>query len=149
PAEIRALQQRHGIPRGALHVELTESVLMRRPQVARMRMLELRVAGVGISIDDFGTGFSSMAYLRNLPLDYIKIDRAFVREVHVDARNASICRSLISLAHGLGLGTIAEGVETADELQWLRGSGCDQVQGYHIGRPAPLEQVIGLLRKAA
>ena len=149
PAEIRALQQRHGIPRGALHVELTESVLMRRPQVARMRMLELRVAGVGISIDDFGTGFSSMAYLRNLPLDYIKIDRAFVREVHVDARNASICRSLISLAHGLGLGTIAEGVETAEELQWLRGSGCDQVQGYHIGRPAALEQVIGLLRDAA
>ncbi len=149
PAAIRALQQRHGIPRGALHVELTESVFMRKPQVARMRMLELRVAGVGISIDDFGTGFSSMAYLRNLPLDYIKIDREFVREVHVDARNASICRSLISLAHGLGLGTIAEGVETAEELQWLRGNSCDQVQGYHIGRPAPLEQVIGLLRKAA
>ena len=149
PAAIRELQQRYGMPRGALHVELTESVLMRRPQVARMRMLELRVAGVGISIDDFGTGFSSMAYLRNLPLDCIKIDRAFVREVHADPRNASICRSLISLAHGLGLGTIAEGVETAEELQWLRSSGCDQVQGYHIGRPAPLEQVIGLLRAAA
>ena len=146
---IRELRQRHSIPRGALHVELTESVLMRRPQVARMRMLELRVAGVRISIDDFGTGFSSMAYLRNLPLDYIKIDRAFVRDVHVDARNASICRALISLAHGLGLGAIAEGVESAEELAWLAGQGCDQAQGFHIGRPAPLEQVIGLLRDAA
>lgn len=148
-ATIDDLRRRHAIPRGALHVELTESVLLRRPQVARMRMLELRVAGVRISIDDFGTGFSSMAYLRNLPLDYVKIDRAFVRDVHVDPRNASICRAMIALARGLDLGTIAEGVESADELAWLRANGCDQAQGYHIGRPVPLEQVIGLIRAAA
>lgn len=146
---IRELRERFQIPRGALHVELTETVLMRRPQVARMRMLELRVAGVGLSIDDFGTGFSSMEYLRNLPLDFIKIDRAFVRDVHVDPRNASICRALISLAHGLGLGAIAEGVESAEELAWLMDNGCDQAQGYHIGRPVPLEQVIGQLREVA
>lgn len=146
---IGELRERYSVPRGALHVELTESVLMRRPQVARMRMLELRVAGVRISIDDFGTGFSSMAYLRNLPLDYVKIDRAFVREVHIDQRNASICRALISLARGLDLGTIAEGVESAEELAWLRANGCDQAQGYHIGRPVPLEQVIGLIQAAA
>ena len=149
PEVIREVQRRHDLPRGALHVELTESVLLRRPQAARMRMLELRVAGVGIAIDDFGTGFSSMAYLRNLPLDTIKIDRGFVRRVHADERNASICRALIALAHGLGLGTVAEGVESAEELEWLRRNGCDQAQGYYLGRPAPLERVIESMVMAA
>ncbi|MDH5834876.1 bifunctional diguanylate cyclase/phosphodiesterase [Luteimonas kalidii] len=149
PEVIRDLQREHRLPRGALHVELTESVLLRQPQVARMRMLELRVAGVGIAIDDFGTGFSSMTYLRNLPLDSIKIDRGFVHQVHADERNASICRALIALAHGLGLGTVAEGVETAEELDWLRRNGCDQAQGYHLGRPAPLDKVIESIVEAA
>ncbi|MDH5830151.1 EAL domain-containing protein [Luteimonas sp. M1R5S18] len=149
PEVIREVQRRHDLPRGALHVELTESVLLRRPQAARMRMLELRGAGVGIAIDDFGTGFSSMAYLRNLPLDTIKIDRGFVHRVHADERNASICRALIALAHGLGLGTVAEGVESAEELEWLRRNGCDQAQGYYLGRPAPLDRVIESMVMAA
>lgn len=139
---VRQVQFEHALPPGALHVELTESVVLRQPQTARARMLELRDAGVSISIDDFGTGFSSMAYLRDLPLDYLKIDRSFVRGVHADERNASICRALISLAHGLGLGTIAEGVEQPEELDWLRANGCDQAQGYLLGRPAPLADVL-------
>lgn len=144
-AEIRALQHGHRLAPGALHVELTESVLLRQPQLARARMLELRDSGVSISIDDFGTGFSSMAYLRDLPLDYMKIDRSFVRGVHADERNASICRALIALARGLGLGTIAEGVEEEGERAWLRENGCDQVQGYLLGRPAPLDTVLDRL----
>lgn len=139
---VRQVQQEHQLPPGALHVELTESVVLRQPQTARARMLELREAGVSISIDDFGTGFSSMAYLRNLPLDYLKIDRSFVQDVDSDERNASICRALIALAHGLGLGTIAEGVEKPAELEWLRANGCDQAQGYLLGRPAPLDQLL-------
>ena len=146
---IRALQREYDLPADALHVELTESVVLRRPQAARERMLELRSAGVRISIDDFGTGFSSMAYLRELPLDYLKIDRSFVSNVHADARNASICGALITLAHGLGLGAIAEGVESAAELEWLRRNGCDQAQGYFLGRPAPLDELLDTLRSAA
>jgi EAL domain-containing protein (putative c-di-GMP-specific phosphodiesterase class I) len=83
-----------------------------------------------------------MAYLRDLPADHLKIDRSFVREVHRDPRNASICRALISLGHGLGLTIVAEGVETEEELAWLERSGVDYVQGFHIGRPAPLEEFI-------
>ena len=139
---VRELQQRYRLPHGALHVELTESVVLRQPQAARARMLELRDTGVPISIDDFGTGFSSMAYLRNLPLDCLKIDRSFVQDVHNDERNASICRALIALAGGLGLGTIAEGVEQEGELAWLRENGCDQAQGYLLGRPAPLGELL-------
>ena len=143
---IAEVQRAHGLADGALHVELTESVVLHRPQAARARMLELREAGVRISIDDFGTGFSSMAYLRNLPLDCLKIDRSFVRDVHRDERNASICSALISLAHGLRLGTIAEGVESAEQAAWLRAYGCDQAQGYHLGRPMPLEQLLATMR---
>ncbi|WP_202845578.1 bifunctional diguanylate cyclase/phosphodiesterase [Luteimonas saliphila] len=139
---ILDLQRKFDLPAGALHVELTESVVLRRPQAARVRMLQLRAAGVRISIDDFGTGFSSMAYLRDLPLDCLKIDRSFVQQVHADERNASICRALIALARGLGLGTIAEGVESADELEWLRRNGCEQAQGYHLGRPVPLDRLL-------
>ena len=139
---VREIQSRYQLPHGALHVELTESVVLRQPQVAQARMQELREIGVPVAIDDFGTGFSSMAYLRNLPLDWLKIDRSFVQDVHVDERNASICRALIALAGGLGLGTIAEGVEQEGELEWLRNNGCDQAQGYLLGRPAPLSQLL-------
>ena len=143
---VRELQQRYALARGALHVELTESVVLHQPQAARGRMLQLQAAGVPISIDDFGTGFSSMAYLRNLPLDYLKIDRGFVRAVHKDARNASICSAVIELAHGLGLRTIAEGVEQPEELAWLRAHACDEAQGYLSGRPVSLEDVLETLR---
>ena len=149
PQSLRALRIAHDLPRGALHVELTESVVLRRPEVARAVMSELRADGACISIDDFGTGFSSMAYLKDLPLDYLKIDRAFVADVHHDERNASICRALIALGHGLGLKIIAEGVECAAELEWLRMHGCDHAQGYHFGRPAPLAEVLASLRHRA
>ena len=148
-AVVRRVQREHALPPGALHVELTESVVLRQPQTARARMLELREAGVSISIDDFGTGFSSMAYLRDLPLDCLKIDRSFVQGVHADERHASICRALIALAHGLGLATIAEGVEQPEELEWLRANGCDQVQGYLLGRPAPLDEVLDAIATTA
>ncbi|MCA0394104.1 MAG: EAL domain-containing protein [Proteobacteria bacterium] len=149
PEAMRDLALEYGLPRGALHVELTESVLLRQPQLATARMLALRNDGVHISIDDFGTGFSSMSYLRTLPVDALKIDRSFVRNVHLDARNASICSALIALAHGLGLGTIAEGVESAGELEWLRQHGCDQAQGYFLGRPAPLDDWLDAPHPAA
>ena len=139
---MRALRAAHGLPRSALHLELTESVLLRTPETARTLMMELRDDGLCLSIDDFGTGFSSMAYLRDLPLDHLKIDRAFVRDVDSEPRSAAICSTLIALGHGLGLKVIAEGVETAGQLEWLRAQGCDQAQGYHLGRPAALDVLL-------
>jgi len=143
PAEtIRRLFERYKLPARALHLELTESVLLRNPEDARSLMGALRDEGLCLSIDDFGTGFSSMAYLRELPLDHLKIDRGFVREVTRDHRSAAICRAMIALGHGLGLSIIAEGVEEAGQLDWLRAHGCDQAQGYHLGRPMAIDALL-------
>jgi len=142
PQSLRTLRDEHGLPRGALQIELTESAVLRRPESAQAAMGELREQGVCISIDDFGTGFSSMAYLKDLPLDFLKIDRSFVAGVHRDERNAAICRALIALGHGLGLKIIAEGVESAEQLEWLRRHGCDQAQGYYFGGPGPLADLL-------
>ncbi|WP_394000742.1 EAL domain-containing protein [Luteimonas sp. WGS1318] len=139
---MRTLRATHGLPRSALHLELTESVLLRTPDAARALMMQLREEGLCLSIDDFGTGFSSMAYLRDLPIDHLKIDRAFVRDVECDPRSAAICRTMIALGHGLGLQVIAEGVETPEQLAWLRAQGCDQAQGFHLGRPEALDSLL-------
>ncbi len=141
---IRAAQE-FGLQRGALQVELTESSLMRKPTHAMQTMQCLHEEGICVSLDDFGTGYSSMSYLQHLPLDMLKIDRSFVADVETNPRNASICRALLSLGHSMGLTIIAEGVETPGQLQWLAAHGCDQVQGYLLGRPAPLAAVIARL----
>ncbi|KLD78156.1 EAL domain-containing protein [Xanthomonas hyacinthi] len=134
-----------GLAADGLHLELTESSLMRQPQQALEVLRQLRALGVSVALDDVGTGFSSMAYLRDLPLDTLKIDRSFVADVHRDARNASICEALLTLGRSLGLEVVAEGVESEEQLQWLRAHGCDLVQGYLLGRPAPLPQAIAAL----
>ena len=144
PESLRQLRETHALPANAIHVELTESAVIKRPDAAREMMRELRGDGACISIDDFGTGFSSMAYLRDLPLDYLKIDRTFLVDVVSDARNASICKALIALGHGLGLRIIAEGVEDAGQLAWLEAHDCDQAQGYYIARPAPFDDMVAV-----
>jgi EAL domain-containing protein (putative c-di-GMP-specific phosphodiesterase class I) len=146
---LRDAHKRYQLPRGALHVELTESAMLQRPEMAQATMEELRKDGVCVSIDDFGTGFSSMSYLRDLPLDHLKIDRSFVQNVHSDPRNASICNALVALGHGLGLSIVAEGVENVSELEWLSTHGVDCVQGYYIARPMPLEALVAWLETNA
>ncbi|WP_329752542.1 EAL domain-containing protein, partial [Stenotrophomonas maltophilia] len=148
-AEFTRAQQEFGLARGALHVELTESSLMRKPGQAMQTMQRLHEQGISVSLDDFGTGYSSMSYLQHLPLDILKIDRSFVADVETNPRNASICRALLSLGHSMGLTIIAEGVETPGQLDWLAAHGCDQVQGYLLGRPAPLERIIDALDEVA
>lgn len=145
PRLIREAGRRHGLARGALQVELTESAMLRRPDAAKFAMEELQHDGVCVSIDDFGTGFSSMAYLRDLSLDHLKIDRSFVAHVDQDPRNASICRALIALGKGLDLSIVAEGVEREEELAWLSQHDVDHVQGYYIARPTPLAPFIDWL----
>lgn len=145
--DIESVLREYELPRGALHIELTESVLMTRPEQALETLRRLQSAGVCLSLDDFGTGFSSMSYLKQLPLDAIKIDQSFVRDVHRDERSASICQALLALGHGLGLEVVGEGVETRAQYEWLAMHGCNQVQGFGIHRPAPLAQAIETLRE--
>jgi predicted signal transduction protein with EAL and GGDEF domain len=118
-----------------LEVELTESAVMQDPESSIQVLRQLRGLGVRISVDDFGTGYSSLSYLRRLPLDKLKIDHSFIREVAVSRDDAEIVRAIVSLAHSLHLKVIAEGVETSDQLNFLRGLGCDQYQGFYCSPP--------------
>jgi EAL domain-containing protein (putative c-di-GMP-specific phosphodiesterase class I) len=102
-------------------------------------MLSLKDHGIGLSLDDFGTGYSSLAYLSRLPLDQLKIDQSFVSDVLTSPGNAAIARTIIAMAQGLGLGVIAEGVETDAQREFLAASGCHAYQGYFFSRPLPLE----------
>jgi len=140
--EVQAALRDHGLERGALQVELTESILMTRPEELAAMLMRLRMLGVCVALDDFGTGFSSMSYLRHLPLDKLKIDRAFLANVDSEARSASICEAMLALGHGLGLEVVAEGVERQAQFDWLAAHGCDQVQGFGLDLPMPLEQLV-------
>ncbi|SCY44550.1 PAS domain S-box-containing protein/diguanylate cyclase (GGDEF) domain-containing protein [Nitrosospira sp. Nl5] len=128
-----------GIDPHLLEFELTESVLMKEAETAANALQNLKAFGVQISMDDFGTGYSSLAYLKRFPLDVLKIDRAFIRDVTTDMDDATIAVAMIKLAHSLGLKVVAEGVETRAQLDFLIKHECDEMQGYYFSRPLPLE----------
>jgi diguanylate cyclase (GGDEF)-like protein len=123
-----------------LELELTESAVMQDAESSIQVLRQLSSLGVRISVDDFGTGYSSLSYLRRLPLDKLKIDRSFIREVAASRDDAEIVRAIVSLAHSLHLKVIAEGVETEEQLTFLRGLGCDQYQGFHCSPPVPADE---------
>jgi len=128
-----------------LWLEITETTLL-KDRERGLRVIEaLRKLGIHTALDDFGTGYSSLAYLKHLPVDILKIDRSFVAGIGKDSRDEEMIRSVIALAHGLGLRMLAEGVETKEQLEWLRGAGCDLAQGYGIARPTPLEKLSSLV----
>ena len=128
-----------GIDPHLLEFELTESILMKEAETTANALQNLKAFGVQISMDDFGTGYSSLAYLKRFPLDVIKIDRAFIRDVTTDPDDATIAVAMIKLAHSLGLRVVAEGVETRSQLDFLIKHGCDEMQGFYFSRPLPLE----------
>jgi diguanylate cyclase (GGDEF)-like protein len=134
------------VPAGSLTVEITESVLLHEPEAARRNMELLRVAGVRFSIDDFGTGYSSLSQLRDLAADELKIDQSFVRRLTESPEHQAVVRAIVDLAHGLGLRTVAEGVETEAQWRQLMELGCDYAQGYLMGRPQAAEDLVPLLR---
>lgn len=131
----------------SLELELTESITMRDVETSITMLLELRAMGVRLSIDDFGTGYSSLSHLQRFPLNMLKIDQAFTRDVTSNSANASITRAIISLAHSMNLSVLAEGVETDEQLTLLRGQGCDEVQGHYFGRPMPAEEFAQLFSR--
>jgi EAL domain-containing protein (putative c-di-GMP-specific phosphodiesterase class I) len=148
--QVKDTLARTGADPCRLKLELTESLLVDDMTMIIEKMTLLRSHGVSFSLDDFGTGYSSLAYLRRLPLDQLKIDQSFVRDVLTDPNDAVIARTIIGLAQSLGLSVIAEGVETAEQRDFLLAHGCLAYQGYFFSRPLPLAQLSAfLLPKAA
>ena len=147
-AQVLALVQQTGANPAQIKLELTESLLLDNVDSVIATMRALKAHGLGFSLDDFGTGYSSLSYLKRLPLDQIKIDQGFVRDVLLDASDAAIARSIIALAGSLGLSVIAEGVETTAHHQFLLAHGCQAFQGYLFGRPLTLEDFENRVRQA-
>ncbi|MBW8466566.1 bifunctional diguanylate cyclase/phosphodiesterase, partial [Acidovorax sp.] len=148
-AQVLALLQSTGADPAQIKLELTESLLLDNVDNVIATMRALKAHGLGFSLDDFGTGYSSLSYLKRLPLDQIKIDQGFVRDVLLDPSDAAIARSIIGLAGSLGLDVIAEGVETTEHHQFLLSHGCRAFQGYLFGRPLALEDFERQVRQAA
>ena len=142
---LRALWQ-YGVKPEQLELEITESLLMRNVDDTTSCMKRFRAAGVTLSIDDFGTGYSSLGYLRQFPVDSLKIDRSFVKDLHTSDDDAAICAAIIAMARELKLKVIAEGVANTEQLEFLRKHRCDQVQGYLISQPVPVADLERLLR---
>ena len=129
--------EKYGLEKGSVVLEITESCLIESIDVVTLKLLRLKERGILIYLDDFGSGYSSLNYLKNLPVDSIKIDRTFIEEVSRAGMQSKIMNTIITLAHELGLGTVAEGVETEDQLEFLEQCGCDLIQGYLISKPKP------------
>jgi EAL domain-containing protein (putative c-di-GMP-specific phosphodiesterase class I) len=135
PVVVLDVLRRHGLPPGALVLEITEGVLMSNVTVAQNWIESLRAAGVRIYLDDFGTGYSSLSYLKRFPLDSVKIDKSFIRDLHADMSDMALVRAIVTMADSLGLHVVAEGVENERHLVTLREMGCGYGQGYHFARP--------------
>jgi diguanylate cyclase (GGDEF)-like protein/PAS domain S-box-containing protein len=134
-----------GLDPHSLELEVTESVLMKNAEVAATILTAIRDIGIQVSIDDFGTGYSSLSYLRKFPIDSLKIDQSFLHKIHVAPDDSIIVSSIIGMGRNIGLRVIAEGVETAEELSFLKANDCDEAQGYYFSRPVPAEEFVKLL----
>ena len=149
PGQVESLLEQHPAMRGSLVLELTEGVLIDSSQEVSSQLQRFRELGVQLSIDDFGTGYSSMNYLKNFPLDELKIDRSFVKGLPEQKADLAIVRAMTVLGHSLGMRIVAEGVETREQLGCLGEVGIDQIQGYLIGKPMPGEELTTLARQIA
>jgi EAL domain-containing protein (putative c-di-GMP-specific phosphodiesterase class I)/CheY-like chemotaxis protein len=140
-ADVRAAIARHNVDPALLELELTESALMSNAERTIGVLSNLKALGIKIAIDDFGTGYSSLAYLKRFPIDKLKIDIAFVRDITVNPDDAAIALAIISMAHSMKMQVIAEGVETRAQMAYLRRHRCDEIQGFHFSRPLPPQEM--------
>lgn len=147
--DIIATISAHGIDPSLIEVEITEAIAVQNMESAIVMLEELVAVGISISIDDFGTGYASLSYLQSLPIQKIKIDRSFIDGVLINANDAAIVSAVIAMAHTLGLEVIAEGVESQEQMNFLKDLSCDQIQGYLVSRPVPREQIDLLIHNAA
>lgn len=145
-AEFASALSLWDVPASALKAEVTETAFVSDTRALSAALLELHAMGVAISIDDYGTGYASMAYLRDFPVDEIKLDRSLVEDITANRRSRQLAAAAVSLAHGIGAQVVAEGVESAQTLELLDGMGCDRYQGYLHGRPAPAADAIAAMK---
>lgn len=144
---IASILEKAGLATDRLELEITESVVMEDPVKTVLLLKEFRAMGIEVALDDFGTEYSSLGYLKKFPLDIMKIDQSFVRDLPADADDVAIVKAIITLGKNLGLNIVAEGVETEQQLALLASLGCDQIQGYLFSRPLPADRIEGLLRE--
>ena len=144
---IKATTARSGVDAKRLELELTEGVLINDYEKASNLLNSLRQMGVSIAIDDFGTGYSSLSYLKHLPIDYLKIDRSFIRDIDLNEDDRAIVLAIIAMAKQLRLSVIAEGVETEEQRAFLRHHECQSIQGYFYSKPLPAEEFVRFYRK--
>ncbi len=149
PASIYNILRETGLNPAFLGLELTEGLIMQQAEASVVTLRELKAMDIRIAIDDFGTGYSSLSYLKRFPIDVLKIDQSFVREIPADADDAAIAGTVITMAHSLGLKVVAEGVETAAQLNFMREHSCDAMQGYYLSKPLPAEQFEAFLKNGA
>jgi diguanylate cyclase (GGDEF)-like protein len=147
--DVREAVADAGIDTTYLELEITESVLLQDVEKTLVELQVLKEAGISLSIDDFGTGYSSLSYLKRFPIDTIKIDRSFVKDLHQDADDAAICAAILAMSHQLGMSVVAEGVETREQLEFLRRHKCDHVQGYIASPALSADEFLALLVKIA
>jgi len=145
-AKLTRIIHASGLEPSLLELEITESVVMSNAEGAVRVLEQLKSIGVQIAIDDFGTGYSSLAYLKRFPIDILKVDRSFIRDIHADSGDMKITRAIIAMAHSLRLKVVAEGVETAQQLQFLRSQCCDAIQGYFLYRPLREDELADVLK---
>jgi EAL domain-containing protein (putative c-di-GMP-specific phosphodiesterase class I) len=141
---VQAALRHSGLAPQHLELEITEGLLMRNPEESAAVLGRLRAMGVTVVIDDFGTGYSSLSYLTRFPIDKIKIDRSFVRDLSTDAADAAVINAIIAMAHSLNIRVIAEGVESQAQQAYLSERGCDEAQGYYYGAAVPIERFMAL-----
>ncbi len=146
PDVVARVLEETGIPPACLELELTETVIMANAEQTSTTLQAFRKLGVGLAIDDFGTGYSSLAYLKRLPITTLKIDKEFIGDLTHDPDDEAITSAIIAMGHSLGLTVVAEGVETAAQMQFLHHHGCDEIQGYLLARPMKAEQCLAFLR---
>jgi EAL domain-containing protein (putative c-di-GMP-specific phosphodiesterase class I) len=145
--DIKSALDDSGVEGSDLELEITETMVMNDPEQAVNTLRRLKDLGIRVAIDDFGTGYSSLAYLKRFPIDSVKVDRSFVEDIPQDVDSMAIVQAIISMAHSLRLKVVAEGVETEAQVSFLRGEGCDEIQGHYFSAACSASEISGIMRK--